>query len=174
VVERWTTDEHRLGLKPILRRVWARRGQRVLAVVHHRDQWRYLLAFVCPQTGRTHWWLLPTINLQGFEAALAAFAQAVGARAQKRIVLVLDRAGGHASPLLPVPEGVHLVWLPPSSPELQPAERLWPLSNEPLANRSFADLAELEAVQAQRGLALQAQAKRIRAVTLFHWWPLVA
>lgn len=37
-VEVWTTDEHRLGLKPILRRVWARRGQRVLAVVHHRYQ----------------------------------------------------------------------------------------------------------------------------------------
>ncbi|GAC1454141.1 MAG: hypothetical protein PVSMB4_14800 [Ktedonobacterales bacterium] len=36
----------------------------------------------------------------------------------------------------------------------QPAERLWPLTNEPLANRSFADLAELETIQAQRYLAL--------------------
>jgi hypothetical protein len=26
VVELWTTDQHRLGLKPILRRVWCRRG----------------------------------------------------------------------------------------------------------------------------------------------------
>jgi transposase len=78
-----------------------------------------------------------------------------------------------------VPVGVHLVWLPPYSPELQPAERLWPLTNEPLANeplanRSFADLAELEAVQAQRCLTLQAQPERVRAATLFHWWPLVA
>ncbi len=39
-VQVWTTDEHRLGLTPILRRVWARRGQRVLALVHHRYHWR--------------------------------------------------------------------------------------------------------------------------------------
>jgi transposase len=73
-----------------------------------------------------------------------------------------------------VPEGLHLVWLPPYSPELQPAERLWPLTNEPLANRSFADLAELGAIQAQRCLTLQVQPERVRAATLFHWWPLVA
>ena len=173
-VEVWTTDEHRIGLKPILRRVWARRGKRVLAVVHHRYQWMYVLAFVCPQTGQTHWWLLPTINLPVFEAVLAAFAQVVGAGPQRQIVVVLDRAGWHASQRLQVPAGLQLVWLPPYSPELQPAERLWPLTNEPLANRSFVDLAELEAVQAQRCLALQAQPERVRAATLFHWWPLVA
>ena len=174
VVQRWTTDEHRLGRKPILRRVWARRGQPVRALVHHRSHWRSLVAFVCPQTGQTHWWLLPTINLQVFEAVLAAFAQALGAGPERPIVLVLDRAGWHTSRHLQVPAGVHLVWLPPYSPELQPAERLWPLTNEPLANRSFADLAELETIQAQRCLALQAQPERVRAATLFHWWPLVA
>jgi hypothetical protein len=173
-VELWTTDEHRIGLKPILRRVWARRGKRVLAQVHHRYQWMYVLAFVCPQTGQTHWWLLPTVNLQVFEAVLAAFAAAVGAGPQQHIVLVLDRAGWHVSPQLQVPAGVHLVWLPPYSPELQPAERLWPLTNEPLANRSFADLGELEALQAERCLALQTQPERVRAHTLFHWWPRVA
>ena len=174
VVQLWTTDEHRIGLKPILRRVWARRGHRVLALVHHRYQWMYVVAFVCPQTGQTHWWLLPTINLQVFEAVLAAFAQAVEASPERPVVLVLDRAGWHTSRQLQVPADVHLVWLPPYSPELQPAERLWPLTNEPLANRSFTDLAELETVQAQRCLELQAQPERVRAVTCFHWWPLVA
>jgi hypothetical protein len=134
----------------------------------------YLLACVCPQTGQTHWWRLPTSNLQVFAAALAACAQAVAAGPQRQIVLVVDRAGWHSSRQLQVPPGVHVVWLPPDAPELQPTERLWPLTNEPLANRSFVDLAELEAVQAQRCLTLQAQPGRIRAVTLFHWWPLVA
>ena len=36
----------------------------------------------------------------------------------------------------------------PHSPELQPAERLWPLTNEPLANRHFADLDAMETLQA--------------------------
>src|SRR5215211_1449852 len=30
-VEVWATDEHRIGLKPILRRVWAPKGQRPVA-----------------------------------------------------------------------------------------------------------------------------------------------
>jgi hypothetical protein len=34
--ELWTMDEQRTGLKPVLRRVWARRGQRPRAVVHAR------------------------------------------------------------------------------------------------------------------------------------------
>jgi putative transposase len=37
-------------------------------------------------------------------------------------VLVLDWAGWHASARLRVPEHVHLLFLPPYSPELQPAE----------------------------------------------------
>jgi hypothetical protein len=39
-VEVWAEDEARLGLKPIVRRVWARRGktQRPLAASHHRYQ----------------------------------------------------------------------------------------------------------------------------------------
>src|SRR5437899_6543397 len=32
-VELWSQDEHRIGLKPVLRRVWARKGSRVRAVV---------------------------------------------------------------------------------------------------------------------------------------------
>src|SRR6266446_7750619 len=44
--------------------------------------------------------------------------------------LVLDQAGWHSSKELVVPEGIHLLFLPPHSPELQPCERLCPLSNE--------------------------------------------
>jgi len=43
-----------------------------------------------------------------------------------------------------VPDGIILLFLPPYSPELQPAERLWSLTNEPLVNRAFASLDELE------------------------------
>lgn len=32
----WAMDEHRVGLKPVLRRVWAPRGCRPIARGHHR------------------------------------------------------------------------------------------------------------------------------------------
>jgi hypothetical protein len=48
----WAQDEHRLGLKPLLRRVWARRGKRPLAPVHHRYEWLYVYGFLRPKTGK--------------------------------------------------------------------------------------------------------------------------
>jgi hypothetical protein len=167
----WATDEHRVGLKPILRRVWVRPGDRPVAAVRHRYEWLWLVAFVHPATGASHWYLLPRIRTDTFGVALAAFAAAVGIGPTNRAVLVLDQAGWHVSGDLAVPEGLHLVFLPPYSPELQPAERLWPLSNEPLANRTIADLDELEGIVAARCVTLMADPAAVRRHARFHWWP---
>lgn len=125
-------------------------------------------AFVHPASGQTEWLLLPTVNVNVFTLALQHFAQVVGATKQKQIVLVLDRAGWHISKALAVPQGLHLLFLTPSSPELRWASRLWSLSNEPLVNRYFHDLAELEEVQAQRCVILQDSPDLIRPHTSFH------
>ena len=68
----------------------------------------------------------------------------------KRIIIPLDRAGWHITDKLQVPEGIHLLPLPPRSPELQPAERLWPLINEPLVNLAFEGILEVEELVYQR------------------------
>jgi transposase len=65
---------------------------------------------------------------------------------------------------------VHLLFLPPYSPELQPTERLWPLTNEALANQHFATLAALEAVQLVRCQMVQTLVDEVRALTAFQWW----
>ena len=171
MIELWATDQHRIGLKPILRRVWSPRGQRPGAVGQPRYQWCYLYAFVHPLSGRTVWLLLPTVSIAAFTIALDEFAQAVGAGQDKHILLVLDRAGWHVSSQVQVPVGLHLHFLPPYSPELQPTERLWPLTNEALANKHFHDLDQLQEVQTQRCLTLQALPNIIHAHTQFHWWP---
>ncbi len=87
-VELWTTDQHRALLKPILRRVWARKGSRPRVAVQHRFQWLYVYSFVQPAPGQTEWLLLPTVRADVFTIALAQFAQAVGAGPTKRILLV--------------------------------------------------------------------------------------
>ena len=38
----WTMDEHRIGLKLIVRRIWARSGERPIIAVQQRYQWRYV------------------------------------------------------------------------------------------------------------------------------------
>ena len=171
MIELWSSDEHRIGLQPILRRVWARKGSRVTALVAPRYEWRYLYGFVQPTSGKTSWLLMPTVNTDAFTLALSAFAKEQGVGPDKQILLVMDQAGWHKSRDLVIPEGLHVLFLPSHSPELQPAERLWPLSNEPLANRVFQSLDELDQVQAKRCRWLQDHPEVIRGRTSFHWWP---
>ena len=170
-VELWAVDEHRIGLKPILCKAWTLDGGRPLAPVQHRYEWRYLVGFVHPASGHTVFHLATSVTIALFEVELEAFARQVGAGPGKQIVLVLDRAGWHASAKLRVPEHVHLLFLPPYSPELQPAEHLWPYTNTVLGNRHFASIAELEEAQAIRCTSLQQTPALVRSTTLFSWWP---
>ena len=161
-------------MQPILPKVWARRGQRPVVKVEQRYEWLYLYGFVQPESGQTFWLLLPYVNTAVFNLALREFAQDVGAGADKQIVLVMDGAGWHTAEEVAVPEGLHLSQLPAYSPELQPAEKLWPLSNEGVANRYFKNLDELETAQVERCCRLMEQPALIRAHTLFEWWPKIA
>jgi transposase len=117
------------------------------------------------------WHLATTVNIALFSVELDAFAREVGAGPTKQIVLVLDGAGWHESPRVRVPDHVHLLFLPPHSPELQPAEHLWPLTNTALANQHFTSIEELEDAQAERCVVLQRQQELIRSTTCFPWWP---
>jgi transposase len=164
-------DEHRVGLKPILRRVWARRGRRPRAVVRPRYQWMWVIGFVHPESGRTSFWIVPRLTAAIFALVLSAFAAEQGAGEGKRLLLVLDGAGFHTGGEVKTPAGVELITLPPYSPELQPAERLWPLCNEPLANRSFESIDDMEGVLSQRCCQLVTWHAEIRALTFYHWWP---
>jgi transposase len=82
-----------------------------------------------------------------------------------------SQASFHTSDYLRVPDGIHLIEMPPKSPELQPAERLWPLTNEPIANRTFANLDELETVLVERCRVLLKQPELVQGFTHYHWWP---
>jgi len=172
-VEGWATDEHRVGLQPIVGRVWARKGQRPIVCVQHRFQWRYVLACVHPASGRTEWQFASGIHSAVMSVALEEFAAAVGAGPSKRLVLVLDQAGYHTSPQLQVPDGIHLVLLPPYSPELQPAEHLWHYTDQSLINAHFVTIDELEDILADHCDRLQQQQEIIRSATRFHWWPAI-
>lgn len=173
-VELWCEDEHRLGLKPILRKVWSPVGERPTVKVHQRYEWTYLYCFLRPNSGEVHWLVLPRVNAEVFSLALEHFAREVGASTKRRILLVLDQAGWHTSHKLRIPEGVHLEFLPSHSPELQPSERLWPLSNEGVANRHFERMDGLEEALIERCVALREQPEVIRSYARYHWWPEVA
>ncbi len=169
-MEVWAIDEHRVGLKPVIRRIWVDEWTVPIANVNWRFQWLWLYAFVHPGSGQTYWWILPYVNTQLFSRVLADFARHFQVGQRKQVVLVLDQAGWHTSQQLEVPEGIHLSFLPSHSPELQPAERLWPLTNEPIANLSFESLDEVEEALVQRCCQILKQPDFIRGLTNFYWW----
>jgi transposase len=171
VIETFATDEHRIGLKPITRRVWAPRGVRPVAPCHHRFEWLYVTAFVSPATGESFWYLSTDVDKNLFAETLALFAREAGAGRERIIILVLDGAGWHTAPGLVVPDGIRLVYLPPYTPELQPAETLWTHVDEPIANRHFETLQDLDVAVAARCVNLNGNRDLVRSQTGFHWWP---
>jgi transposase len=131
----------------------------------------YVYGFVRPTTGDVQWLLLPTVSAEAFQIALAEFARAVGASPHKRILLVIDGAGWHVARDLQIPDGIRFVFLPAYSPELQPAERLWPLLHESYANRPVETLQELEDCLIERCRDLANVPDEIRPRVDYHWWP---
>jgi hypothetical protein len=55
-----------------------------------------------------------------------------------------------------------------------PAERLWALSNEALANALFQEIEEVEEALEERCIGVLEHSEPIRELTNYHWWPQAA
>src|SRR3954447_14431369 len=82
------------------------------------------------------------------------------------------RAVGISGDLV-VPKGIELAFLSPHTPELQPAEHLWPLADEAVATKHFTTLEDLDAALGERCRTLADMPEVIKAATHFAWWPAV-
>ena len=158
-----------MGLLPVHRRVWAKRGERPIAPVCPAYKWLYGFGFVRPQTGETYSLLMPSVSVEVMNLALAEFARDVNPEGKKQIILLLDRAGFHTGKDLEVPEGIELFYLPPYTPELQPAERLWPLLREVVVNKVFTTLSALEEAVVKRCQWFSENTKKVQAHVGFQW-----
>ena len=168
-VEVWCEDEARLGLKPVARRVWALKGTRPTSCGRQRFESLYVYGFARPATGRSLCLFLPKANAELMGEALAAFARWADPAAEKVLVVLVDNAGGHVAKELKVPANVRLFYLPPCTPELQPAEHLWPLVREAVANRGFDHLVGLAGRLRRRCDWLAEHPEVVKGAVGFHW-----
>jgi hypothetical protein len=114
-------DEGRFGLMGRPRRCWAPRHVRPLVGARLQRQFLYAFAAVSPHDGVMDSLVLPWVNAETMSLFLATVAER---HAEEFIVMVLDQAGWHIADDLVVPDNMRLVYLPPYSPELNPAEYL--------------------------------------------------
>jgi hypothetical protein len=168
-VEVWAEDEARLGLKPIARRVWCLKGHRPTSNGQSKFESLYVFGFAHPATGRNRTLIQPKANTVTMGAALADFAAWADPTGQKVLVVVVDNAGWHVAGKLAVPPNVALHHLPSCTPELQPAEPLWPLVREGLANKTFPTLPALEEPLARRCQWLANHTAVVKGAVGFHW-----
>ena len=79
-----TSDELKKRLKPILRKVWSKIGERPIAIVQHRYEWLYVYGFVKPKTGETFWYLIPRVNTSWLNIVYQNLAKDAGISEKKR------------------------------------------------------------------------------------------
>ena len=83
-IDVWFFDEHRIGLKPILKKVWSKVGSRPEAIVSHRYEWLYVYGFVKPKTGENLYYLIPRVNTNWLNLVYQQFAIDAGVNSQKK------------------------------------------------------------------------------------------
>ena len=132
-------------------------------------EWLYVYGFVHPASGRNPELILPAANTDWMARALEEFARWADPERAKLLVVLVDDAGWHIARRLAVPPNVVLHPLPPCTPELQPAEPLWPLVREAVANRGFGDLEALEGPLVERCRSLIDHPDVVRGAVGLHW-----
>ena len=164
----WFQDEARFGQQGTTTRIGADRGRRATAVRQVEFEWVYLFGSVCPASGRTHGCLLPYVDTAAMNAYLADFSRNLPP--EEHALLVLDRAGWHRSRSLAIPANVTLLFLPPYSPELNPAELLWwQARDKKLSNQVYETIPILEQAVGDAWLWLIENPAVLRSLCLFPW-----
>ena len=85
-------------------------------------EYYWLYGAVEPATGEAFYLEMPWLNSECFSIYLRELGTHYG---DSLCVVLLDNAPAHLARAVEVPENVVLLFLPPYSPELNPAERLW-------------------------------------------------
>jgi transposase len=160
-------DEARFGLKVRHRRRWCPCGARPPWGVEDRHEWLWLYVAVEPASGESVVLFLPHLDGRCFERFLAAFRRAVPGAT---VTLVCDGSGSHRSERVTWPEGITPLPLPPYSPELNPAERLFEGLRAALANRVCDDLDALDQALTDALRPYWDEPATLHRLTGFPWW----
>ena len=138
------------------------------AVRQTNYKWVYLFAAVCPQTGRTHEWLMPHVNTAHMHIFMETFGKTLDPDVHAAVML--DQTGWHTTGKLKRPDNVTLIHRPPKSPELKPSELPWRECRQKyLSNRLFKTEDELWGGVQDAWMKWTADPRTIRSLCGFDW-----
>ncbi len=100
----------------------------------------YLFGAFSPINGNSFLLELPFCSAETFQIYLDEFSKQ---NPEEFKIIVLDNGAFHKAKSLKIPKNIALVFLPPYSPELNPAERMWKLIKADFTGRLFSNLDSL-------------------------------
>ncbi len=164
----WVADEHRYGLIPVVRKCWTLRGLRPTAPYQTKYEWGYLYsALEVDGANAAEFLCLPEVNLS---MSTLFLRQLVARDPQAEHVVIWDQAGFHPRAGDPsVPAHVHLLPLPPYSPELNPVEVLGDLIKDRLGNSLWTTLDAMDEAIGEELRPIYETAERVRKLVSHPW-----
>ena len=99
----------------------------------------YLFGAFSPITGSSL--LMPYCNTECFEVFLNELSKQ---QPEEYKILFLDNGAFHKAKRLVIPNNIALCFLPPYSPELNPAEKIWAFLKRKITNKAFNKLEDLQ------------------------------
>jgi transposase len=134
-------DESRFGLFTRAGRSLTARGIKPKCKFQQVFLSTYLFGSFSPITGDSFLLELPYCNGNTFQIYLDLFSKQ---KPDELKLIVLDNGAFHKAKSLVVPSNIILLFLPPYSPELNPAEKIWQQYKRMFTNQFFKTLPELE------------------------------
>ena len=160
-------DEARFGRISELRQCWAPEGERPVVPKQVVRESLYAFAAIGIKDGALVHQIRPKVNTAGMNDFIGLISRRF---CKDRVLLVMDGAGWHKAKDLRFPDHIHRILLPPYSPELNPAERIWEeLREKWFANRLFHTLRAVE-IQLNTGMELLADSPdTTRSIAGYDW-----
>ena len=167
-VRLWVADEHRYGLIPVVRKCWTLRGVRPTVPYRTKYEWSYLYsALEVDGENAAEFLCLPEVSLEMSGLFLEHLA---ASDPDAEHIVIWDQAGFHPKPELhAVPEHVHLVSLPPYSPELNPTEAIGDVIKDRIGNVLWEKLDDLEQAIGEELRPLYENAECVRRLVSHPW-----
>jgi transposase len=130
-------------------------------------EYTYAYAAVSPADGVLDSLVLPVVNAHAMSLFLSEVSQR---HPNEFLLMVMDKAGWHKAKDLKVPRNMRIIFLPPYSPELNPAEHLWEEIREKwFPNRVFKSLNAVESVLVDALDSLEQSPEKVASIAGFDW-----
>lgn len=157
----------RYGLISNFRRSWSKVGERTIIDSQQSYENRYLFSAVAPLSGRS----FHLSSVDGFDSATAHtfLIELKKEHPNETVIIVWDNAPCHRPKVHREIPGLIVLFLPPYSPELNPAERFFEELRKATACRIFKTIDEQEAVIEKKLNALADDVVAMKQLLGYGW-----